>query len=49
MAQTPINQQALAAAFDSAQQRKSFYFEPASRVQMVDKLEHLSRFSDFCW
>lgn len=47
MAQTPINQQALAAAFDSAQQRKSFYFEPASRVQMVDKLEHLSRFSDF--
>ncbi|WP_261843547.1 AAA family ATPase [Aliamphritea ceti] len=47
MAQTPINQQALAAAFESAQQRKSFYFEPASRVQMVDKIEHLSRFSDF--
>lgn len=47
MAQTELNQQALAAAFESAQQRKAFYFEPASRLQLVDKLEHLSRFSDF--
>ncbi|WP_201356399.1 SPOR domain-containing protein [Amphritea japonica] len=38
---------ALADAFASAEQRKSFFFEPASRLQLLEKLEHLSRFSDF--
>ncbi|SEQ28803.1 Sporulation related domain-containing protein [Amphritea atlantica] len=38
---------ALADAFASAEQRKSFFFEPSSRLQLLEKLEHLSRFSDF--
>lgn len=38
---------ALADAFASAEQRKNFFFEPASRLQLLEKLEHLSRFSDF--
>ncbi|MEH6576007.1 MAG: AAA family ATPase [Amphritea sp.] len=44
---TQTNQQVLAAAFESAQKRKDFYYEPQSRLQLVEKLEHLSRFSDF--
>lgn len=39
--------EALAEAFAAAEQRKSMFFEPASRLQLVQKLEHLSRFSDF--
>ncbi|GGK64482.1 hypothetical protein GCM10007941_13340 [Amphritea balenae] len=39
--------QALAEAFSNAAERKSFFFEPSSRLQLVEKLEHLNRFSDF--
>ena len=39
--------QSIAEAFANAAQRKSFFFEPPSRLQLVDKLEHLNRFSDF--
>ncbi|WP_372597444.1 SPOR domain-containing protein [Amphritea sp.] len=39
--------EALADAFASAEQRKNFFFEPPSRLQLLEKLEHLSRFSDF--
>ena len=39
--------EALADAFASAEQRKNFFFEPSSRLQLLEKLEHLSRFSDF--
>ncbi|MDO6563042.1 AAA family ATPase [Amphritea sp. 1_MG-2023] len=38
---------ALTDAFLQAEQRKGFFFEPSSRLQMLEKLEHLSRFSDF--
>ncbi|WP_428035756.1 SPOR domain-containing protein [Amphritea sp.] len=38
---------ALADAFAHAEQRKNFFFEPPSRLQLLEKLEHLSRFSDF--
>ena len=38
---------ALADAFANAEQRKNFFFEPPSRLQLLEKLEHLSRFSDF--
>ena len=37
----------LADAFAQAEQRKDFFYEPSSRLQMLEKLEHLSRFSDF--
>ncbi|WP_417226516.1 SPOR domain-containing protein [Amphritea sp.] len=35
----------LADAF--AESHKDFFYEPSSRLQMLEKLEHLSRFSDF--
>ena len=38
---------ALADAFANAAQRRNFFFEPPSRLQLVEKLEHLNRFSDF--
>lgn len=38
---------ALADAFANAEQRKNLFFEPPSRLQLLEKLEHLSRFSDF--
>jgi len=41
------NKQVLEAAFESAEKRKGFFFEPESRLQLVEKLRHLSRFSDF--
>lgn len=37
----------LADAFAHAERRKDFFFEPSSRLQLLEKLEHLSRFSDF--
>lgn len=47
MAIAQTNQQVLEAAFESAEKRKRFFFEPVSRLQLVDKLQHLIRFSDF--
>jgi len=47
MAIAQTNQQVLEAAFESAEKRKRFFFEPGSRLQLVDKLQHLIRFSDF--
>ncbi|MCV6611291.1 MAG: AAA family ATPase [Amphritea sp.] len=47
MAGEKSRNEALAEAFAAAEQRKSVFFEPASRLQLVEKLEHLSRFSDF--
>ena len=48
MAESNVNgNQSIAEAFANAAQRKSFFFEPPSRLQLVDKLEHLNRFSDF--